>query len=212
MEVSRMSFNATLSILGIYTFAPNIFDELVLPADVDRSTVIESILTECAELETLYPDADFLKLKIGNWSKKELSSWDKLNSIWSAELDLTNEYDYERKRTPNLKRQTTGQVIDTGSNNRTAGLTTTNSVSAYNSSNFENRDKSALTGTDNYVTGNTRSYNNYQETETGTDTITEKGHKTPISKLIKEASEIAIHNIYDYITESFKDNFCVLVY
>lgn len=215
-----MSSKITLSVLGLYNYDNTIFNNIELPESLDHGILINNILMECSELEILYPDASFFKFAIEAWSKKEYPVWDKLNTIWSTDIDVSNEYDYERKRTANLSHSKTGtetdtpsgQIIDSG----TVGSTTTDSVAAYNSNTFENRDQSVMSGTN----GNTRSFNQYQnqtsynttDKDTGTDTITEKGHKRSAAELIKEATDAAIFNIYDYITESFKERFCILVY
>lgn len=220
MGVLTMNTNMTLSVLGLYNYDDSIFSTMQLPEDVDRDILIDNILMECAELEVLYPDSDFMKTAINRWSAKEVNIWSKLNEIWNTEIDVSNEYDYKRLRTANLSHSKTGtetevptgSIIDSG----TVGSTTTDSVSAYNSSTFENRQQSVVSGTN----GNTRSYSNYQQqttynttdSDTGTDTITETGHKTPVYELIKQASEVAIYNIYDYITESFKERFCLMIY
>ena len=76
MEVKGM-IPATLSILGLYNYDSTIFDNLVTPFE-DNENLIQNILMECAELEILYPDADFMKFAIGAWSQKQLPIWNKL--------------------------------------------------------------------------------------------------------------------------------------
>ena len=215
-----MYTKATMSVLGMYNTDSTLFDLIHLPEDLDHDVLVNNILMECSELEVLYTNPSFLKFAIDNWSKKELPVWQKLTDLWSSEMDLSGEYDYERKRLPNLSHTKTGtetqtpsgSIIDSG----TVGSTTTDSVSAYNSNSFENREQSVVNGTN----GNTRTFQNYQDqksyntinAETGTETITEKGHKKPMYELIAGASDVAQNNIYDYIVESFKTRFCILVY
>ena len=215
-----MYTKVTMSVLGMYNTDSTLFDLIHLPEDLDHDVLVNNILMECSELEVLYTNPSFLKFAIDNWSKKELPVWQKLTDLWSSDMDLSGEYDYERKRTPNLSHTKTGtetqtpsgSIIDSG----TVGSTTTDSVSAYNSNSFENREQSVVQGTN----GNTRSFQNYQDqksyntinAETGTETITEKGHKKPMYELIAGASDVAQNNIYDYIVESFKTRFCILVY
>ena len=45
---------ATMSLLGLYNWDNTILDGLVVPAGVDKKTVINNLLRECAELEVLY--------------------------------------------------------------------------------------------------------------------------------------------------------------
>lgn len=219
MGVLTMNTNLTISVLGLYNYDNDIFENMAVPENVDKTLLVDTILTECAELELLYPNSDFFKSAVATWSLKELSVWNKLNELWSVD-GLDSEYDYRRTRTPNLSHSKTGYdteaptgtITDTATNNNT----TTDSVSAYNSSSFENREQSVSNGGNS----NVRSFQNYENrttynstnAETGTETIVETGHKKPIAEIIKEASEIAINNIYDYITESFKERFCLMIY
>ena len=64
-----------LSVLGIYNYDSQIFDRLELPEGVDKETVVNSILLECADLELLYPVPVVLQTAIGLWSKYMLTSW-----------------------------------------------------------------------------------------------------------------------------------------
>lgn len=224
-----MSSNMTLSLMGLYNYDPTIFENMTLPTGVSKDTLVDNLLVECAEFEILYPDADFMKTFIGKWSDSRIDSWTKLNDYFNIVLNPTNEYDFERKRTPNLTKTKSGtetdtqngQISDSGNNDRTADLTETDSVSAYNSSTFENRSKTTTSGTDKYAIGNTRTFTNLanvksfanrQDSETGTDTITEKGHRSDLAKLIESAIALSVHNIYELIIEEFKARFCLLIY
>ena len=66
----------TLSIIGLYNWDDHIFDLLQIPTGVDRNDVIQNILMECGELETMYPDWDFMYRAINFWSRKELPTWE----------------------------------------------------------------------------------------------------------------------------------------
>ena len=57
-----------LSVLGLYNYDSQIFDRLELPEGVDKETVVNSILLECADLEVLYPVPVVLQTAIGLWS------------------------------------------------------------------------------------------------------------------------------------------------
>lgn len=296
--------NITLSILGMYNHDETLFDNMVVPTGVNKETLIDNILVECAELELLYPNLNFMKTYLGKWSLSRIDSWNKINNYYNVVINPINEFDYTKTRTANLttaktgtetdvktgnkeltktgsetdnltktgsetdiltkngteSNNRTGSITDTGSNNRTANLTNTNQVSAYNSSDWENREKNTETGTDNHALSNTQTFNNLTDTvsftnrsdnntktftnrsdnstktftnrkdtetynditdttthntsvaETGTDTITETGHKTDPAKLIESALVLAVNNIYEFITNEFKEKFCLLIY
>ena len=96
-----------LSIMGMYEYDNSLFDGLDVPTYkdknnvvhvVDKTKVIQSILLNCAELETLYPNFDTMKLAIGVWSASEQDTWRKMyatqmmeyNPLWNVDADIVN--------------------------------------------------------------------------------------------------------------------------
>ena len=97
--------------LTVYNMDNTIFDGLVLPDynfpraieyddlflkvgwTLDKQTLIDSILLETAELDTIYTSPDFLKFAISVWCKKEFHIWKSLyetlfykyNPIWNKD-------------------------------------------------------------------------------------------------------------------------------
>ena len=67
-----------LSILGMYNYRPDIFDNFHLPDGVEKDILEQELLSELAELELLYTDADVLKSLIDAWSARRLYAWTKL--------------------------------------------------------------------------------------------------------------------------------------
>ena len=96
-----------LDLLGIYKFDNTVLDLLELPEDedgndvIDRDTLKDNLLMDTAEMEILYPDASFLKLAIGAWSKKQVPIWTELynstqfeyNPIWNVDGTVVEERD-----------------------------------------------------------------------------------------------------------------------
>lgn len=81
-----------LSVLGIYNYDSQIFDRLELPEGVNKETVVNSILLECADLEVLYPVPVVLQTAIGLWSKSMLPSWQRQYKAIMAEYDPIENY------------------------------------------------------------------------------------------------------------------------
>ena len=76
-----MSRGATLSVLGLYKSDPSLFSEMVYPSGFtndEKQTTVGNILADCAELECLYTDPDFMKTMIGLWSKLNISVWERI--------------------------------------------------------------------------------------------------------------------------------------
>lgn len=88
-----MPTRAKLTIMTMYNYDNTVFDNFSVPAgqplDPDlpipaavKSVAVGRILIDCAELELIYPDLDFLKFAIANWSLVNKNKWDKL---WYSE-------------------------------------------------------------------------------------------------------------------------------
>lgn len=200
---------STLSVLGLYQYDATIFDNMSLPSNTDKETVINNILMECAELEIIYPDPDFLKLALGVWSKKELPVWE--------ELEKTLHYDYNPIE--NYNRTETWTDKGSGKRNSTANANSSNegngeienTVSAYNESTYQPRDKSTNTNKNaNTMTGTQADESNSQNEHVGQ--VQGNIGVTTTQKLIKEQRDVVKFNIIDYIIESFKHRFCLMIY
>lgn len=85
--------NATMSILGLYSVNDTLFENLSLPDGMDKDIVVNNILMETAELESLYTDPDALKIFIGMWSSKELPTWQRIYSASILEYNPIENYD-----------------------------------------------------------------------------------------------------------------------
>lgn len=188
--------------MGMYEYDPTVFDGFDSPSFTDdnnvihtlnRDNVINEILLQCAELELIYPSVDIMKLAIGVWSASEQRSWEKLyksmfleyNPIWNVDATETetNERDISRHLT--------------GSNDNTE------SVQGFNSNEWSEAKKNVGNGTNNETVND-----DYINTKRRTGNI----GVTASQDLIKKEREISEFNIVKFITQSFKERFCILIY
>lgn len=226
-----------LTTLGLYNYDPTLFDEMSLPEGVSREIVVDNILMECAEMETLLPDPAILKSAIRRWSAACLPTWQHLyettqyeyNPIWNKDgtVTETETRNLAGSKTNTQTRNLAGTSGDTETRNLAgSGDTTTETgVNAFNGTAYTDRDQSVTnasttdTGTVQH-SGSTSDTGTVQDSGQSTDTGTisrsriEKGNigVTTTQQMIKEEREIAEFNIYFYIVESFKQRFCLLVY
>lgn len=109
---------ATLSILGLYRYDPTLFDNFQIPEALDKELLVDNLLAECAELEVLYPDLDFLKFIIGRWSAKCLPVWNKLYETTVLKYDPIENYnrieEWEETGTGSATETGTDTTADTG--------------------------------------------------------------------------------------------------
>ena len=226
-----------LDLISIYNYDNTIFDLLQLPSAMNKDDFINNLLLETAELELLYSRPDFLRFAIGAWSTKELDIWEKLESTLHYDYDPI--YNTDRTETEIIEedksgtKEVKGTSTDTGSAgstnttvyNRNDISTTTNSVSAYDSDALKVADKSnnefSSKNTDsskNSSTSSGTSTLNQSEKNSDTGTI-KREHRiygnvgvTTTQSMIEEERKVVQFCIDDYIINSFKRKFCILVY
>lgn len=190
-----------MSILGLWQWDNNLFANLALPDGLDKQSVIDNILAECAELEALYTSPEFMSAIIGVWSNKELPVWSKLYATTQYEYEPI--FNYDRTEEETISRDTEG----TSNASTTSKGTNLEQVAAFNSSELQDSnqvDSEATTSgsgsnTENEdVTRKLRSYGNIGVTTT--------------QQMIEAERKVVQFNIIDHIVESFKHRFCLMVY
>lgn len=223
-----------LSILGVYEYDNTVFDGFDSPTYTDennvvhtlnRDDVINNILMQCAELEVIYPSPSMMKFAISVWSASNQRSWDKLyksmyleyNPMWNVDANETETETNER----DISR------LHTGSNNETrnltdaetVNLTDTESVQGFNSNAWSESKRNVKSGTDTFNhtgTDNTSITNNETVDDDNERVLTKRRTGnigvTASQDLIKKEREIADFSIIEYITQSFKERFCILIY
>lgn len=158
----------TISILGLYNYDSTVFDNLQLPEALNKDVVVDNILLETAELETIYTDSDFMKNAIGRWSAKEKPIWEKLyqttvfqyNPIWNKDANITE--------TETINRSGTDEDVKSGQHSDNYSDTSTDTT---NSSRVgTNKETTSESGTAHNEDNGTNS-----NTTSGTDTLTVAG-------------------------------------
>lgn len=207
-----MSRGNILSIRGLYFYNNNLFELMSFPdgfTDEQKETVIFNILAECAELECLYPDWNFMHSMLGIWSKLELPVW---NRIYSASLLKYNPIEnYNRTELETVKDEhsdehsgqdvtaNSGNDVNKASGTDSTGSTEThsgtdsnvNSNTAYDANTLYIHDKSDLTHgesvstTESITHGETNTF-----THGKTETLTH-GEKVDFSGEVTKESHIS---------------------
>ena len=182
-----MSFS-WLSIMGMYEHDPTVMDGLRVPEGMERETVINNILLNCAELEVIYTHIESMRLAIKVWSDSNQIGWKKLydtmiveyNPIWNVDADIT---DIERISGSNTQRKTGNDNRDivrnlTGSDNETVNLNDNRTINTADKRTINTADNETVNLTDTKaVQGfNSSSWANAEKVDkTGTDNIAHTG-------------------------------------
>ena len=235
---------------GLIPYLPNPskfpaeYEHVELPA-LDFEKIKTRICVECSDLELLYPDLDLMKIMIGNFGYTNQLTWQllynscyyKYNPIWNKDGKI------ERTETETRNLHTSGEstvsgtqtntgegtITEQGAENGTHNNTNTNSVSAFNSSGFSDKERNTGEATDAISSSRTNTTNNsnsisasdtssFNNNDTGTIerkyTDSERGNigVTMTQEMLKKERETVEFNIIKRIVEDFKKEFCLLVY
>ena len=182
-----------VSIVTMTENYPEIWSEFQVPDHVDRQTVIDSIQIGCAEMELLYSDPDILKYMIRTWTRRELPVW--------TELQKTLEYKYNP--IANVEADEREERTLTGDHNRTPNLSSVQSVQGYNEDDWAGSQKVENSGNEKYNINDKEITSRHREGNIGV---------TMTQQLIKAQREIVTFTVTEFIFESFKSNFCLMVY
>lgn len=174
---------ATLSLLALANDNNDLFNDMVLPTDIDAPTMIANLLIETAEMEVIYPDADAMRDAIGIWSASRLHAWE---SIAAATYLATYDpyVNVSRDETRTIQTYTT----DTG----------TGKVSAWDATGFTNRNQLESNGnstvTETYHVEGDSAINDSQD-------------------IIRKETEVRLkYDLMRIIIDEFKGRFCLSVY
>lgn len=204
---------ASISVLGLYTWNDELFDNLVLPEGISRDVLIPELVTECSDFPLLYPDYDFMKMLIGVWSTKELSIWQAMYRSENFEYNPIENYD----RYEEISREVEGSSSGSASNTRQASGSNSGeskvSETAYNTITYQETNKTNSTGSSS-ESGSDSGESSSESS--GSETVTSHMHGnigvTTAQQMIEGYRAISDFCTYDFIIKSFKNRFCIQVY
>lgn len=209
-----MSNGSLLSILGLYTADPTLFDNMSLPEGMDRETVIDAIIQDCMELEVLYTSPYAMKLMIGVWSRREQATFERVYRAEQAEYNPIENYD--RHQTDSRETQHSGNDVTNGtsSDSATANNSNLHKYAAFDAGTLQDQTQDTQNGTSS---GSQTVQNTLTHGEKIGDTFTSYIHGnigvTTSQQMLESELELAPKiNTINYIVNSFKMRFCILVY
>lgn len=208
-------------IISLMQYDPSLFDGMVLPNGVDKDLVIDTIMQKYGDSPLDHEDPAYLKYYIPVWSKRNLDSWTKLfatlsfdyNPLENTLLDETT----EETRSIDRNQDRTGTASTQNSGTTGVDKTAEHLVSAENASDYQpdNRDTGTEQTTVKQTTGTDSTENTAEQTAENVKTTYNRhgsiGVVTP-QNMIQQEREVDKFVIYDYIADSFRDAFCLLLY
>ena len=213
---------ATLSIWGLMDHDDTLFEDAVFPESIETDLLIYNICLECTELELLYPDWDFMKIAISEWSYKEFPTWERIAKLAELEYNpienydrLENSVDSESRKRDTLRNDN----IDTSAKGNSVNSNDTlERVAGFNSDALGVKGKTTTGNVSNASnTGETKQTVTEGETDNSGRVHSSRIHgnigvTTPAQMITSEMELAPKLNLYNYIIDSFKQRFCLLVY
>ena len=213
---------ARITLWGFYQYDKTLFDGIVLPDGIDKDNLIADIMRNSGDLYPYHQVLEYPKRNINFWFARRLFDFERMYEALRTDYSPIENYD----RKENITRDYENSGVDKASTTLGSSTTSTNigsndnenKVSAYNESDYTNREK------------DTQTYNSTATTTgSGTDTAqTEYGLKrkevedirvhgnigvTTSQQMIEsEMSLRAKYDIYKIISKEFEREFLVQIY
>ena len=203
--------HGTVSFLGLYNYDNTIFDDLQVPAGIDKNLVQNTLMMETADLEVLQPDPVIMRQVLGWFSQRRLDAWTRVYTALSSKYQADTDVEVTETRTPNLSYNETRTPDLTTTGQNTGADTTTTKRAGFNAGNLETAEQmetSLGTGNTIHSTGNETT----DRTETGSETKTTTGRHQAAQDLISKELQLAMTDTVEYIVKDIRRNFCLLVY
>ena len=211
----------------------SVFDLLALPDGIEKDNVVDNIVLECGEFETLYSDPYFMRSAIGAWSNKHYRTFEKWINALNLEYNPLENYDRQEdwtdtgdentkvKFTDDTTTETDSSTTSEGSSNQNGN--TEDLVSAFDSSSYQESEKHVIDTDEDHtdeVASNTKLTNDSeQNTEGEKDTIDKHTGRihgnigvTTSQQMLQSELDIARFNIIQEITNLFMTELCICVY
>ena len=221
---------ARLTLSGLIQYRNDILDDLELPtpptnaaaigiqADqlraawtIDREDFANFLCLETMGMSVAYPDADFLKLAIGTWSRSHIHEWQRIfdtlfykyNPLWNKDGVITDTGTDTHTQTES----------NTGTGTGTGSSTTTGNTHGYNvtdpvwtPSDKTDSETSSETETETTHTDNVTDTHNNRRVEQGNIGVTMS------QEMIERERQLALFSVESYIANEFKKTFCIMIW
>lgn len=209
---------AKITLIGMHNYTDgNIWENVVLPAAINKEQFINTILLNYGEMETLYADPDMMKFAITNWAN--INNWSILKAVTAINIEYEPLNNYDRTETRTKSGTNTGTVTDSGNTSVTSTTSGTNEnehkVSAYDSSSYspdtKDEGNTSGSGTSTGTSGNTRTDNLAHAEQENVRAFGNIGVTTS-QQMLQSELDISLYNIYETFAGIFAFDLLLMVY
>lgn len=193
------------SLIGLYNYRTDIFDDITLYEKIDKTQTINRILSYAGEFELLHANPDFLKYQINLWFTTNMYRFKTLAETMFFVYNPIENY----ARTEEVSRETSRNSNGTISGNSTGTGTNEKQIAGFDNNKYVNSEY-----VENGEKTNSNSASNSEETENEHYELRNHGNigVTTTQQMIEQERKIANFNIYDYIAVEFANEFCIQIY
>lgn len=230
-----------LTLYGFWTYDKSLFNNIEVDSRLNKNLLLTYIFEYAGSNEVRYSEPAILKMVIETFFKTKMANYSRMIDALLAEYSPIENYDRIEERTLNIEK--TNNENNYGNNDYTDSRTTTsqsaesivnskdstneNTVSAYNSTNYQPSEKNTASeagnSTDNITASGSDDLshkNNFSSTKKGNET---QGHTenlrahgnigvTTNQQMIREEIELRKLNIYEIIALDFESYVTLTVY
>lgn len=119
----------------LYEEDPDLFEDLVLPEELDAGVLQVMILDQFGDLDTIAHTTTALRRFLAAWSSARVAAWRRQLQALNAEYNPIHNYD--RTETETEAAHSRGGSTFSGSTKQTGSDTQTNAIQGYNSTSYE---------------------------------------------------------------------------
>lgn len=205
--------SSKMTLIGMNIFMLNMNDDLFknlsLPEELDKSTLTNNILLGGGDFEVMYSDPTAMQSLIGIWSDKMQPTFTRWVNALKIEYAPLENYDRQEHWTDEASGE--GSSDSSGSVATTTSDTSELQKSAYDQSEYSPYEKTINGGTVGTMTSDS----------TGTTMSNDSEHNgrihgnigvTTSQQMLQQELELGYWNIYDKITQLFLQEFVIPVY
>lgn len=223
-----------LTLIGMHNYTKGaIWDDIMLPAGIDKDVLCNEILKQCGEFPLIYPDDEFLKAQIQMFFKKWYHNFERWYAVYTEEYNALYNVDVTSNITEHgineEESASSGNAATTSSRNGSGTSSGNNSGSenrskaAYDASTLQPTEGTSTSGTTSLSSSETASESGSSSssesmTASQEHTITTDERKygnqgvTMSQEMLLAEFNAWRFNLYSQIADIFASEFCVCIY
>ena len=198
------SQKAMINTMLFYHWDNSLFDDMEIPAGVDKDLVVSAILEETSDFPVLITDLETLRFAITQWSKHRVDIWAKMLDTTRFEYNPIENYDRTETETNTMTHTGTGTVKGDGGEDKVVSSNTNNRTDGHTQKRTGNDQQKESVAAFNQagMTDHTSSRTDYDITDTYNGTIGDTGNST--STRTNQHGETETRNFSDNFTKNVR--------